>query len=217
MSQIQDESETGGVIDFSKLKSYSFEIGAIRPPSEGGAASLVLRVTRNCPWSRCAFCYSKMYNREKFQLRPVEEVKGDIDAVKGIADELKSISWKLGHGGRLDVLAPVINENLLNRGSAGGLSQEEYDNFQSIVMVYNWLMLGGRTVFLQDADTPIMPTGQLVEVLDYLMEQFPQISRITSYARSKTIAKKTPEELAGSGKPDFSAFISAWSREMTRC
>lgn len=31
-----------------------FEIGPIRPPSE--AESLMLRVTRNCPWNQCKFC-----------------------------------------------------------------------------------------------------------------------------------------------------------------
>jgi hypothetical protein len=33
-----------------KLEEYSFEIGPIRPPSEGGSYSLLIRVTRNCPW-----------------------------------------------------------------------------------------------------------------------------------------------------------------------
>jgi radical SAM superfamily enzyme YgiQ (UPF0313 family) len=31
-----------------------FELGPIRPPSE--ANSLLLRVTRNCPWNKCEFC-----------------------------------------------------------------------------------------------------------------------------------------------------------------
>jgi radical SAM superfamily enzyme YgiQ (UPF0313 family) len=31
-----------------------FEQGPIRPPSE--ATSLLVRVVRNCPWNRCAFC-----------------------------------------------------------------------------------------------------------------------------------------------------------------
>ena len=36
-----------------------FEIGSIRPPSE--ANSLLLRVTRNCPWNKCRFC--RLYNQ----------------------------------------------------------------------------------------------------------------------------------------------------------
>ena len=61
------------------LSAYSFEVGPIRPPSEGGSNSLLIRVTRNCPWSRCKFCYALPYEHEKFQLRPVEDVKKDIE------------------------------------------------------------------------------------------------------------------------------------------
>ena len=68
-------------VDIEKLAQLSFEIGAIRPPSEGGSHSLLLRVTRNCPWSRCKFCYAIMYDRAKFQLRSVEDIKKDIDII----------------------------------------------------------------------------------------------------------------------------------------
>jgi radical SAM superfamily enzyme YgiQ (UPF0313 family) len=54
-----------------------YEQGVIRPPSE--ASSLLVRVTRNCPWNQCTFCMS--YKREKFSRRTVEEVKKDIDAM----------------------------------------------------------------------------------------------------------------------------------------
>jgi radical SAM superfamily enzyme YgiQ (UPF0313 family) len=42
-----------------------------------------------------------------------------------------------------------------------------------------------------------MPTHELIEVIKYLKETFPSIERITSYARSKTIYRKTLEELKG--------------------
>jgi uncharacterized protein (TIGR00369 family) len=54
-----------------------FEQGPIRPPSE--AHSLLIRVTRNCPWNRCTFC--PVYKGARFSLRPVEHVKKDIDSV----------------------------------------------------------------------------------------------------------------------------------------
>ncbi|MDD5039067.1 MAG: hypothetical protein PHN78_07100, partial [Dehalococcoidales bacterium] len=54
----------------------------------------------------------------------------------------------------------------------------------------------GESVFLQDANTLIMRTQELAEVIMFLRETFPDIKRITSYARSKTAAKKKPEELA---------------------
>jgi len=52
-----------------------FEQGVIRPPNE--AASLLVRVTRNCPWNRCNICPA--YKGKKFSKRTVEEVKNDID------------------------------------------------------------------------------------------------------------------------------------------
>ena len=68
-----------------------------------------------------------------------------------------------------------------------------YDN--CFVMVFNWLYLGAKTAFLQDANTVIMPTGQLLEVLRHLTGSFPTLERITSYARSKTLARKSLDEL----------------------
>jgi len=53
-----------------------FEVGPIRPPSE--AESLLLRITRNCPWNKCKFC--SLYRGQKFSTRSVEEIKADIDA-----------------------------------------------------------------------------------------------------------------------------------------
>ena len=57
-------------------KAYDFP--PFRPPSE--ADSLLLRVTRGCPWNRCAFC--PLYKDIKFEKRAVERVKQDIDTAK---------------------------------------------------------------------------------------------------------------------------------------
>ena len=168
-----------------KLETYSFEIGPIRPPSEGGSYSLLIRVTRNCPWRLCKFCYGTPYNREKFQLRSVEEVKKDIKNVKAMADLLKEISFRLGYGGEVNL---KLGEAILS-----------YDvtlrHNQCFINVFNWLYSGGKTVFLQDADSLIIPTKNLAEILGYLKNLFPQIERITSYARAKTLLRKTVEEL----------------------
>jgi len=183
-------------VDLSKLKEHTFEIGNIRPPSEGGSSSLLIRATRNCPWSRCAFCYATVYNHERFELRSVEEIRADIDAVKAISDELTALSWRLGYAGRIEPLVTVIQNNLISDKDVSNLDSDELKNLHCVVTVFNWLCTGGKTVFLQDADSPIMRTEQLVEVLKYLKATFPSIERITSYARSKTIAKKKPEELS---------------------
>ena len=74
------------------LIRHSFEIGAIRPPSEGSSSSLLLRVTRNCPWNKCTFCYGELFNHQKFELRSIEEVKADIESVKAVAGGLRALS-----------------------------------------------------------------------------------------------------------------------------
>jgi radical SAM superfamily enzyme YgiQ (UPF0313 family) len=171
--------------DIGKLSELAFEVGPIRPPSEGGSHSLLLRATRNCPWSRCKFCYGLIYNREKFQLRTVDDIKKDIDAAREIADAIRAASWKLGMSG-------AVNEDV---GTALIRSDPGLNTNQSFILVFNWLYFGAKTVFLQDANTLIMPSDELLVVLKYLKETFPTIERVTSYARAKTLAKKTPEEL----------------------
>ena len=82
------------MVETEKINSIEeFEIGPIRPPSEGGSNSLLLRFTRNCSWNRCTFCYGLHYGREKLQLRSVEEIKRDIDRAKAIGDIIRE---KLG-------------------------------------------------------------------------------------------------------------------------
>jgi radical SAM superfamily enzyme YgiQ (UPF0313 family) len=166
------------MINFSEVKMDNyFEQGPIRPPSE--ATSLLLRVTRNCPWNKCAFCQT--YRGTKFELRSVDNVKADIQAMKNYADQVIALSWKLGEGG-------IVNRNVLKQIS----NQRLYnDYFQSIAV---WLYFGGENVFLQDANSLIAKTSDLVAILDFLREKFPQIKRITSYCRSHTAARKTVGE-----------------------
>ena len=54
-----------------------FEIGPIRPPSE--ADSLLLRITRNCPWNKCKFC--NIYKGQRFSVRSIDDIKAEIDQV----------------------------------------------------------------------------------------------------------------------------------------
>jgi radical SAM superfamily enzyme YgiQ (UPF0313 family) len=155
-----------------------FEQGPIRPPSE--AQSLLIRVTRNCPWNRCAFCHT--YKDTTFELRSVEEVKQDIQAAREMADEVRAISWKLGEGG--GVGKATVNR-IFYQGDFYG------DSFKSVAA---WLYYGGESVFLQDANSLILKTKDMVEILNFIRETFPQVSRVTSYCRSKTAAKKSVEE-----------------------
>ncbi len=51
------------------------------------------------------------------------------------------------------------------------------------------------SVFLQDADSLVLPVDDLVSILEYLREKFPKIDRITTYARARTLKRRTVDEL----------------------
>ena len=154
----------------------SYELGPIRPPSE--AYSLLIRVTRNCPWNRCKFC--PIYKGSKFQLRSVEEVKRDIDMAKTIHDRITELARKSGRGDSVREAAAMVCNNAPN------------DACRNVAL---WMYAGGKHAFLQDANTLIIKTPDLVQVIKYLKETFPGIDRITSYSRSKTASQKTLSEL----------------------
>jgi len=54
---------------------FDYDFPPYRPPNE--ATSALIRASRGCPWNKCLFC--TMYKTLKFQPRPVEEVKKDVD------------------------------------------------------------------------------------------------------------------------------------------
>lgn len=115
----------------------SYDPPPYRPPSE--ASSLLLRVTRGCPWNQCTFC--SMYKGLRFEKRPVEEVLRDIDTLREFS------------GAR----AP--------------------------------------TVFIGDSNSLVLEAKTLVEILKHLYKVFPSVQRVTSYARARTLSKKSMEEL----------------------
>ena len=166
-----------------RLRSLSFGVGAYRPPSEGGSASLLLRVTENCPWNRCTFC--EMYKGHRFVYRPLEEILADIDRVAAICVEITAASYALGLEGR-------ITRELVAELLATGPDLAENIGF---VTVLNWLASGGRTAFLQDANSLIIRPREFVPMLRHLREKLPSLTRVTSYARSKTLKQRKPEEL----------------------
>ena len=157
----------------------SFEQGPIRPPSE--ARSLLIRVTRNCPWNRCAFCHT--YQGERFSLRPVAEVKEEIRRIGRAVERIRELSGESGGGGNIggEIIPRFFD-----------LGQGYDDHLRSIAA---WLLSGGESVFLQDANSLIVKTDDLAEVIDFIRTTLPSVSRITTYARAKTAAKKTVEEL----------------------
>ncbi len=156
----------------------AFEQGPIRPPNE--ARSLLLRLTRNCPWNQCLFC--PVYKRDKFSLRTVDEIKQDILSAKQTADDIKALSWKLGHNGAVNdaVVSTIFNQ------------PDTTTQYRSIAA---WLYYRTDACFLQDADNLIMTTKDLVAVLQFLKAQFPEIKRVTTYSRSRTVIRKSVDAL----------------------
>ena len=154
-----------------------FEQGPIRPPSE--ADSLLIRVTRNCPWNRCTFC--PVYKGTRFSLRPVKHVKRDIDQVAEAVDKLREAIDGRGH----------LTREAVTRLYAG-FPDECTDALNAAL---HWASGGFRAIFLQDANSLIVPPAQLVEILEHLRRRFPWPLRITAYARSHTVARIAQADL----------------------
>ena len=152
-------------------KYNGFEQGPIRPPSE--ANSLLIRVTRNCPWNHCTFC--PVYKRTKFSKRPVEHVIKDIEAVAKHIKNFQEIT-KAGNS-----IYHSNLQNIINR-----LDNSEKNAFFA---AYYWLTSGMKSVFLQDSNSLIIKPDDLIKILKHLRRKFPWVERITSYARSSTIIR----------------------------
>ena len=155
--------------DAADLAYQGFEQGPIRPPSE--AHSLLLRVTRNCSWNRCTFC--PVYKGSRFSVRPVVHLLRDIDAVYEVVQYIEA--------------AP--RDQALT-GPAGS-------DPRAWAAARNWLRYGRRQVFLQDANSLVVAPADLAVILRHLKERFPEVTRITSYARSNSIANLEAGVLSG--------------------
>ena len=152
---------------------YGFEQGPIRPPSE--SESLLIRITRNCPWNRCTFC--PVYKGEKFSLRPIEHVLKDIDTVQ-LYVEL------------------ILKAKQAGPTRYGDFSHREFDDQTALNAAYHFVAGGMKSIFLQDGNSPIIKPEDLIRILHHLKQAFPMVRRITSYARSHTIARISDEHLS---------------------
>ncbi|MFZ5447331.1 MAG: radical SAM protein [Thermodesulfobacteriota bacterium] len=152
--------------DQQDMTYRGFEQGPIRPPSE--AYSLLVRVTRNCPWNRCTFC--PVYKGAAFSVRPLAHVLLDLDAIYEAVQKLR----QQGPGP-----AAITGD----RGAW--------------MAARNWVRNGCRQVFLQDANSLVVPPAHLKTILQHLKVRFPEVTRVTSYARSNSIANLDAGDLAG--------------------
>ena len=143
-----------------------YELPPFRPPSE--AYSLLIRATRNCSWNRCEFC--SMYKDAKLEIRPVEEVKEDIRTMKRVVDEIKDWASRIGYGDQVGRVARANGIPWLNEGEV-------------------------KNIFIGDSNSVIMKTDDFAEIIRFLYETFPTLERVTSYARAKTLVKKSAVDL----------------------
>ena len=154
--------------DSRDMTYEGFEQGPIRPPSE--AHSLLLRVTRNCPWNHCTFC--PVYKGARFSVRPVAHILRDIDAVYEATQQLREGPREAALSGQAE-----------GDPRAGAAAR-------------NWTRYGRRQVFLQDANSLVVDPRDLTAILLHIKARFPEVTRITSYARSSTIANLDTGALA---------------------
>lgn len=160
------------------MEQKSYEQGPIRPPSEAG--SLLFRFTRNCPWNKCKFC--PVYKGKNFSRRSLEEIMADIDTAAEIYEELSALSVRLGCGGNItrDVLETIFTDARFN----------DFDRQMAL-----WRYMGRGSVFIQDANSFVLPADIISAAVRHLRLKIPGIGRITSYARSSTLAKMSVAEL----------------------
>lgn len=155
-----------------------FRIGPIRPPSE--ANSLLLQVTNGCTWNKCKFC--QLYRHTKFKAYSADSIRADIDNMAAYRDIILRFRDSRGS---FDLEG--VNEFLFSMPS------EERESFY---MMANWLINGDGSVFLQDGNTTALSSGRLSDVLIYLREMIPEVTRITSYGRAQNLAKNSAEYYA---------------------
>jgi radical SAM superfamily enzyme YgiQ (UPF0313 family) len=114
-----------------------YEEPVFRPPCEAG--SLIIQATIGCPHNKCTFC--GMYKMKKYRVRPLEEVREDLEMAKRVWHRPES-------------------------------------------------------VFLADGNTIAMRTDDLVQVLDYVREAFPDVGRISCYGGARFIRGRKVEDLS---------------------
>ena len=111
----------------------------------------------------------------------MEQIIRDIEAVEAISEGIKEVAWEMGYGDKVREVAAML------------CNQPQYG--PCVCHVASWLATGGKTAFLQDSNTLIMRTPELIQVITFLRKTFPGLNRVTTYARSHTAARKSLAEL----------------------
>lgn len=107
-----------------------------------------------------------MYKDAEFSIRKPEHILRDIDYVREYTDFLQN--------------------------PKPGIEMEEPLAYDAAM---HWTSHGMKSVFLQDADALVIGAEKLARILNHLRASFPNIERVTSYARSSTLNKMSVEDL----------------------
>ncbi|MHA1958736.1 MAG: radical SAM protein [Candidatus Thorarchaeota archaeon] len=110
--------------------------------------------------------FCPVYKDAEFSIRELEHILRDIDYVREYTEFLQN--------------------------PKAGLEIEEPLAYDAAM---HWTSYGMKSVFLQDADSLVIGTEKLTKILTHLKTSFPNIERVTSYARSSTINKISGEDL----------------------
>lgn len=156
------------------------EVGPIRPPSE--SESLLLRFTRNCPWNQCRFCNT--YQGKKFSLRRRDEIEKEIEFIAEVVSTIRRLSFALGKDGQID-------EELIR------WIAQQADTTETMIRVAVWMFHGGKSVFIQDANSLLMKPEEVTYLIEKIRKSFPFLKRITTYARTQTLSRMSVEQLVG--------------------
>ncbi|MCG8550790.1 MAG: radical SAM protein [Desulfobacterales bacterium] len=146
-----------------------YEQGPIYPTND--PYSLLLRLIRNCPWNRCAFC--PVYKNQKFSIRPVEDIIQDIDLIRTYVDRLL-----------LENATPIALDQERIHAIYTRFEMRDRIAFNSAV---KWYAAGMASIFLQDANPLVMKPKDLFSVLGHIKRCFPHTKTIAAYARTSTI------------------------------
>lgn len=175
-------------------EGHAMELGPMGPIGEG--ESLVLRVSRNCPWNRCLFCQA--YKSQTFSTRNTHAIEADIGVARRIFETLQKMSWEMGFCGFVNT---AVADELVRRsqGTYGiftlELTESQQAALRTLRNVANWMTHGAKRVFLQDADALSMKPDDLLHVLQCLRSSFPSLDHVSCYARSLTCDRFTLGEL----------------------
>jgi radical SAM superfamily enzyme YgiQ (UPF0313 family) len=149
-----------------------FQIATVRPPTENFSLSIATHFS--CPWGKCAFCGAGSRSM-KFERRSLEDIKKDIDIVVSLNEYLVSSGY-LDQAKILDTITkfPKLIQCINH-------------------LIYWHLYTNASTAFLGGANPLLYKSDFLRNILIYWKEKIPTISRITSYGRTRTAARKGRE------------------------